>query len=75
MAKAIFHRRFDATDSKKGTSIRVHPSPDPQSFPEWVIAKAEAAGAATRKTAAKRSAAAASKTPAPQSAAAETSKE
>ncbi|AWX94000.1 hypothetical protein DPM13_16405 [Paracoccus mutanolyticus] len=48
MAKAVFHRRFDATDTKKGVSIRVEPLDTPQTFPEWVIAKAEAAGAATR---------------------------
>jgi len=48
MAKAIFHRRFDATDPKRGVSIRILPDPKPQSFPEWVIAKAEAKGAATR---------------------------
>ena len=48
MAKAIFHRRFDATDTKKGVSIRIEPVGKPQSFPEWVIAKAELAGAATR---------------------------
>ena len=48
MAKAIFHRRFDATDTKKGVSIRIEPMAPPQSFPEWVIAKAEAAGAAKR---------------------------
>lgn len=50
MAKAVFHRRFDATDTKKGVSIRVEPLDTPQTFPEWVIAKAEAAGAATRIT-------------------------
>lgn len=48
MAKAVFHRRFDATDTKKGVSIRVEPLDTPQTLPEWVIAKAEAAGAATR---------------------------
>jgi len=48
MAKAVFHRRFDATDATKGVSIRIEPKDTPQSFPEWVIAKAEAAGAATR---------------------------
>lgn len=48
MAKAIFNRRFDATDTKKGVSIRVHPSDEAQTFPEWVIARAEAAGAAVR---------------------------
>ncbi len=50
MVKAVFHTRFDATDPKKGTSIRVQASPDPQDFPAWVIDKAEAAGAATRET-------------------------
>lgn len=48
MAKAVFHRRFNATDTKKGVSISIDPMGRPQSFPEWVIAKAEAAGAATR---------------------------
>ncbi|GEK71341.1 hypothetical protein [Paracoccus denitrificans] len=48
MAKAIFHRRFDATDTTKGVSIRIEPMEKPQSYPEWVIAKAVAAGAATR---------------------------
>ena len=48
MAKAIFHRRFDATDIKRGVSIRIEPMTMPQTLPEWVIAKAEAAGAATR---------------------------
>lgn len=50
MAKAVFHRRFDATDTTKGVSIRVNPAEAPQTLPEWVIAKAEAAGAATRPT-------------------------
>lgn len=50
MVKAVFHKRFDATDPKKSTSIRVQASPDPQDFPAWVIDKAEAAGAATRET-------------------------
>lgn len=48
MARAIFYRRFDATDTKKGVSIRIEPMGTPQTFPEWVIAKAEVAGAATR---------------------------
>ena len=48
MAKAIFSRRFNATDIKKGVSIRIEPMGTPQTFPEWVIAQAEAAGAATR---------------------------
>lgn len=51
MAKAVFSRRFDATDTKKGVSIRVEPSEEPQTFPEWVIAGAEKAGVATRVTA------------------------
>lgn len=57
MAKAVSHRRFDATDTKKGVSIRVQPSDAPQSYPEWVIAKAEAAGAATRQSTKKPAAA------------------
>lgn len=48
MAKAIFHRLFDATDASKGVSVRVQPSDAPQSYPEWIIAAAEEAGAATR---------------------------
>lgn len=48
MAKAVFHRRFDATDITKGISIRIEPMGAPQSFPEWVIARAVAAGAAAR---------------------------
>lgn len=47
MAKAIFHRMFDATDTTKGVSIRVQPSEKPQSFPQWVITKAIEAKAAT----------------------------
>lgn len=46
MAKAIFHRRFDATDTKIGVSIRIYPSEQPQTFPAWVIDKAVGAGAA-----------------------------
>ena len=48
MAKTVFNKIFDATDTRKGISIRVFPGPDPQDFPEWVIKKAEEAGAATR---------------------------
>ncbi|RJE87959.1 hypothetical protein [Paracoccus onubensis] len=48
MAKAIFIRRFDATDTKKGISIRVQPSDEPQTVPGWVIELAVKAGAATR---------------------------
>lgn len=48
MAEAVFNRRFDATDTTKGISIRIEPSPSPQAFPEWVIALAEDAGAAAR---------------------------
>lgn len=50
MAKAVFTRRFDATDTTKGISIRIYPASEPQTYPEWVIAKAERAGAATRIT-------------------------
>lgn len=48
MAKAIFTRRFDASNTKKGVSIRIEPMDLPQSFPEWVVAKAVEAGAAER---------------------------
>lgn len=48
MAKAIFTRRFDATDTTKGVSIRIEASDRPQTFPAWVIDRAVEAGAATR---------------------------
>lgn len=48
MAKAIFRRGFDALDVDKGVSIRIELGADPQTFPEWVIAQAEEAGAAER---------------------------
>lgn len=48
MAKATFHRRFDATDGKKGVSVRIHPTDGPKTFPAWVIDLAVKAGAATR---------------------------
>lgn len=48
MAKAIFHKLFNATDARKGVSIRVHPKEEAQSFPEWVVALAVEAGAAER---------------------------
>ena len=48
MAKAVFHREFNVTDSSKGVSVRVLPSDAVQSHPEWIIAAAEEAGAATR---------------------------
>lgn len=48
MAKAIFNRRFDATDTKQGVSIRVEASDEPQTVPSWVIELAVKAGAATR---------------------------
>lgn len=48
MAKAVFHRRFDATDNKKGVSIRIEAMAAPQTLPEWVIVMAVSAGAATR---------------------------
>lgn len=46
MAKAIFHRLFNFTDSKKGTSWKIQPSDKPQSFPQRVIDAAVEAGAA-----------------------------
>lgn len=54
MAKAIFNRRFDATDIKRGVSIRIEPGEAPQEFPDWVIVAAEKAGAATRVTSPKK---------------------
>lgn len=54
MAKAVFNRRFDATDTKRGVSIRVEPGAAPQTLPEWVISRAEKAGAATRVTKSKK---------------------
>lgn len=48
MAKAIVHRRFNATDLKKGTSLRIDPHEDARSYPEWVLAAGDAAGAITR---------------------------
>ncbi|MDO5621916.1 MAG: hypothetical protein Q4G24_10645 [Paracoccus sp. (in: a-proteobacteria)] len=48
MAKATFHRRFDATDIKRGVSRRIEPTGTPQTFPAWVIDLAVEAGAATR---------------------------
>lgn len=48
MAKAVFNRQFDATDTTKGVSIRVRPSGDSQTLPRWVIAQAVEAGAAVR---------------------------
>lgn len=47
MAKAVFTRLFNATDTKKGVSFRILPSEKPQSFPQWVIARAIEARAAT----------------------------
>lgn len=48
MAKAIFTKRFDATDTKKGVSIRIQPNPEPQTIPAWAIDLAVEAGVATR---------------------------
>lgn len=48
MAKATFHRRFDATDTKRGVSVRIEPTDGPKTFPAWVIDRAVEAGAATR---------------------------
>lgn len=46
MAKAIFSKVFNFNDVKRGTSWRIKPSDEPQSFPERVIAAAVAKGAA-----------------------------
>lgn len=48
MPRAIFNRPFNATDVKRGVSIRIRQKPETQLYPEWVIALAESAGAATR---------------------------
>lgn len=48
MAKAIVSRSFNATDAKKGVSIRVQPGEKPQTLPVWVIGAGEAVGAAQR---------------------------
>ena len=48
MAKATFHRRFDATDTKRGVSRRIEPTDGPKTFPAWIIDLAVKAGAATR---------------------------
>lgn len=48
MAKATIHRRFDATDTKRGVSVRIEPTDGPKTFPAWVIDRAVEAGAATR---------------------------
>lgn len=48
MAKATIHRRFDATDVKRGVSVRIEPTDGPKTFPAWVIDRAVEAGAATR---------------------------
>ena len=48
MAKATFHRRFNATDTKKGVSLKIEPTDGPKTFPAWIIDLAVKAGAATR---------------------------
>lgn len=48
MAKAIVNKVHNATDIKKGVSIRLLPDPEPQTLPVWVIESAVKAGAATR---------------------------
>ena len=48
MAKATFHRRFDATDTKRGVSKRIEPTDGPKTFPAWIVDLAVKAGAATR---------------------------
>ena len=46
MAKAIFRKRFNFSDPKAGTSWRIDPSDEPQSFPQRIIDAAVKAGAA-----------------------------
>ena len=48
MAKATFHRRFNATDTKRGVSLKIEPTDGPKTFPAWIIDLAVKAGAATR---------------------------
>lgn len=48
MAKATFHRRFNATDTKNGVSLKIEPTDGPKTFPAWIIDLAVKAGAATR---------------------------
>ena len=48
MAKATFHRRFNATDTTKGVSLKIEPTDSPKTFPAWMIDLAVKAGAATR---------------------------
>ena len=48
MAKATFHRRFNATDTTKGVSLKIEPTDGPKTFPAWIIDLAVKAGAATR---------------------------
>ena len=48
MAKATFHRRINATDTKKGVSLKIEPTDGPKTFPAWIIDLAVKAGAATR---------------------------
>lgn len=48
MAKAVFHDLFNHSDPKNGVSFRVMPSPEPQDYPERVVAAAVAAGKARR---------------------------
>jgi hypothetical protein len=48
MAKALFSKCFNFTDTRKGISWRVNPSPDPQEYPARVVNAAIKAGAAAR---------------------------
>ncbi|WP_339112780.1 hypothetical protein [Thioclava sp. GXIMD2076] len=54
MAKAKFHRLFNATDAKRGVSLRIHPHDDFRPYPAWVIKLAETSGAATKYVAPKK---------------------
>jgi len=46
MARAIFHKVFNFTDTKNGIGWRVKPADEPQTYPKRVIDAAVKAGAA-----------------------------
>jgi hypothetical protein len=48
MAKAIFEKRFCYSSRKRNAGWDVGPSPEPQDFPEELVAAAVKAGAARR---------------------------
>ncbi|TRD21910.1 hypothetical protein [Palleronia caenipelagi] len=48
MVKVIIHRTCNATDPKRGVSLRLSPSEKPQSLPAWAADLAVKSGAAER---------------------------